>query len=148
MDFVLGKVMLTTLAFLLGVLNLLVMLEMMQKVKVFGLPYEALSRWHRRQGDVIAVLFFVTAAMCLKFFVLEGEPDWGSPRVAAHMLFAAVILVLVAAKLCIVNIPKLRGGYRYIDYLGASLFTGLVVVFGTSAAWYVYKWITGARPKF
>ncbi len=148
MDFVLVKVILTTLAFLLGVLNLLVMLEMMQKVKVFGLPYEVLSRWHRRQGDGIAVLFFVTAAMCVKFFVLEGEPDWGSPRVAAHMLFAAGILGLVVAKLCIVNIPKLQGGYRYIDYLGVSLFTGLVGVFGTSAAWYLYKWITVARPKF
>ncbi len=148
MDFVLVKVLISSLAFLLGVLNLLVMLEMMQKVKLFGLSYQALSRWHRRQGDVIALLFFVTAAMCIKFFVLEGEPDWSSPRVAAHMIFAAVILILVVAKLCIVNIRKLQAGFRYIDYLGASLFTGLVVVFGTSAAWYFYKWITLARPKF
>jgi hypothetical protein len=62
------------------------------------------------------------------------------------MLFAGVILILVAAKLCIVNIPWLQGGYRFIDYIGASLFTGLVVVFGSSAAWYFFKWISGPPP--
>ncbi len=148
MDFVLVKVILASAAFLLGVLNLLVMLEMMQKITLFGLPYATLSLWHRRQGDVIAVLFFVTAAMCVKFFVLEGEPDWGAPRVAAHMIVAALMLLLVASKVLIVNVKKLNKGYRYIDSIGASLFTSLVLVFGTSALWYFYKWITVARPKF
>jgi hypothetical protein len=148
MDFVLLKVILASVAFLLGVLNLLVMLEMMQKITVFGLPYETLSLWHRRQGDVIAALFAVTAAMCIKYFVLEGEPEWDSPRVAGHMLFAALVLALVAGKLLIVNVPRLRRGYRYIDYIGASLFASLILVFGTSAAWYFYKWITFARPRF
>jgi hypothetical protein len=148
MDFVLLKVILASVAFLLGVLNLVVMLEMMQKIRVFGLPYETLSLWHRRQGDVIAALFAVTAAMCVKYFVLEGEPEWGSPRVAGHMLFAVLMLALVAGKLLIVNVRRLRKGYRYIDYIGASLFTSLIMVFGTSAAWYFYKWITFARPRF
>ena len=148
MDFVLVKVIITSVALVLGVLNLLVMLEMMEKVRLFGLPYPALSRWHRRQGDVIAFLFFAAAAMCIKFFVLEGEPDWRSPRVAAHMVFAALVLLLVACKLCIVNLRACKGGYRVIDYLGASLFASLVVVFSTSAAWYFYKWVTVARPQF
>ena len=148
MDFVLVKVILASVAFLLSVLNLLVMLEMMQKITLFGLPYPTLSLWHRRQGDVIAALFFVTAAMCVKFFVLEGQPNWGSLRVAGHMIFAAAALVLVAGKLLIVNVKPLRKGYRYIDYIGASLFASLTIVFGTGAAWYFYKWITVARPKF
>ncbi len=147
-DFVLLKVILASLAFLLGVLNLLVMLEMMQKIRLFGLPYETLSLWHRRQGDVIAALLALTAAMCVKYFVLEGEPEWDSPRVAGHMLFAGLALLLVAGKLLIVNIRKLQRGYRYIDYIGASLFASLVVVFGTSAAWYFYKWFTVARPQY
>ena len=148
MDLVLVKVVITTLAFILGVLNLLVMLEMMEKIRLFGLSYPALSRWHRRQGDVIAILLFVTATMCIKFFVLEGEPDWRSPRVAAHMVFASLVLFLVACKLCIVNLRACKGGYRFIDFLGASLFASLVVAFGTSAAWYFYQWITVARPQF
>jgi len=148
MDFVLAKVILASAAFLLGVLNLLVMLEMMQKIRLFGLPYQTLSVWHRRQGDVIALLFFVTAAMCVKFFVLEGRPDWGSLRVAGHMLFAPLALLLIAGKLLIVNLKALARGYRYIDYIGASLFASLVVVFGTSALWYLYKWLTIARPRF
>ena len=148
MDFVLVKVFITTLAFALGVLNLLVMLEMMEKIRLFGLPYETLSLWHRRQGDVILVLFFTAAAMCVKFFVLEGEPDWGAPRVAAHMIFASLVLLLVLSKVLIVNVKVFKRGYRIIDYIGASLFTSLLVVFGTSAAWYFYKWITVARPQF
>ncbi len=148
MDFVLVKVFITTLAFALGVLNLLVMLEMMERIRLFGLPYETLSLWHRRQGDVILVLFFTAAAMCVKFFVLEGEPDWGSPRVAAHMIVAALILLLVVSKVLIVNVKAFKRGYRVIDYIGASLFTSLVIVFGTSAGWYFYKWITVARPQF
>jgi hypothetical protein len=64
------------------------------------------------------------------------------------MLFAVLMLALVAGKLLIVNVRRLRKGYRYIDYIGASLFTSLIMVFGTSAAWYFYKWITFARPRF
>ncbi|HEY7678127.1 MAG TPA: DUF6529 family protein [Candidatus Methylomirabilis sp.] len=148
MDLVLVKAVLASVAFLLGVLSLLVMLEMMQKVRLFGLPYETLSLWHRRQGDAIGALFAVTAAMCVKYFVLEGEPDWGSPRVAAHMIVASLMLLLVVSKVLIVNVKGFNKGYRYIDYIGASLFTSLLVVFGTSAAWYFYKWITVARPRF
>lgn len=148
MDQVLVKVIITTVAFLLGVLNLLVMLEMMQKIKLFGLPYRTLSLWHRRQGDVIAVLFCVTAAMCVNFFVLQGEPDTGSLRVVGHMVFAALALCLVVSKLLIVNVRKLQKGYRHIETIGASLFASLVIVFGTSAVWYLYKWITVARPRF
>src|SRR3972149_2795138 len=140
MDFVLVKVIITSLAFVLGVLNLLVMLVMMQKVKLFRLPYKALSRWHRRQGDVILILFFVAAAMCIHFFVINGEPEWRDWRVAAHMLFAPLALLLIVSKVLIVNVKKLKKGYRYIDYIGASLFTSLVIVFGTSALWYFYKW--------
>src|SRR3972149_6736804 len=128
MDFVLVKVVITTLAFILGVLNLLVMLEMREKTRLVGLSYETLSRWHRRQGDVILVLFFTAAAMCVKFFVLEGEPDWGSPRVAAHMIVAALILLLVVSKVLIVNVKAFKRGYRVIDSIGASLFTSLVIV--------------------
>ena len=148
MDQVLVKVLLTTVAFLLGVLNLLVMLEMMEKITLFGLPYEALSTWHRRQGDAIACLFFIIAAMCIKFFVLEGEPDWGSLRVAGHMLFAALALVLVVCKLLIVNVKAFKPGYRVIDYLGASLFTSLAIAAGCSAGWYFYTWFAVARPRF
>src|SRR3989304_2662349 len=108
MDLVLVKVVITTLAFILGVLNLLVMLEMMEKIRLFGLSYETLSRWHRRQGDVILVLFFT----------------------AAPMIFASLVLLLVLSKVLIVNVKVFKRGYRIIDYIGASLFTSLLVVFG------------------
>jgi hypothetical protein len=148
MDFVFVKVILTSVAFCLGLLNLLVMLEMMEKIKLFGFPYKTLSTWHRRQGDAIACLFFLIAAMCVKFFVLEGEPEWRSPRVAGHMIFAALTLCLVVTKLLIVNLKALKKGYRVIDYIGASLFTSLVIAAGSSAGWYFYTWIMVARPKF
>ena len=142
------KVVITSVAFVLGVLNLLVMLEMMQKIKLFGLPYKTMSRWHRRQGDVILVLFFMAAGMCIYFFVIKGEPEWRDWRVAGHLIFAPLALLLILSKVLIVNVKRLKKGYRYIDYIGASLFTSLVVVFGTSALWYFYKWITIGRPQF
>ena len=148
MDFVLVKVVITSLAFVLGVLNLLVMLEMMQKIKLFGLPFKTMSRWHRRQGDAILVLFFVAATMCVYFFVIKGEPEWRDWRVAGHLIFAPLALLLIVSKALIVNVKALKKGYRYIDYIGASLFASLVVVFGTSAVWYFYKWITVGRPKY
>lgn len=53
MDVFLLKGLGASLAFGLAVLNLLIMLQLYAKVRLFPLTPESLAWWHRRQGDVI-----------------------------------------------------------------------------------------------
>ena len=57
MDVILLKALGASLAFVLAVLNLLIMLQLYGKISLFPWASEPLAWWHRRQGDVILVLF-------------------------------------------------------------------------------------------
>ena len=102
--------------------------------------------WHRRQGDVILVLFLLIAYHCLRY----GYIDPDSPRVLSHSVLGSLTLAVLAAillKLVTVRwIPRLM---ERIAVIGASLFvltTGTVL---TSALWCFLAWIReGARPTY
>ncbi len=74
MDLIAIKVTAASVAMVLVILQALIMLHLYGKVKIFPLQPETLSRWHRRQGDVLLVLFLLVAYHCVtKAEVYGGE---------------------------------------------------------------------------
>ena len=143
MDFLFWKSLGASVAFLLAVLNLLIMLQLYGKIRLFSGAPAFLARWHRRQGDVILVLFVVIAYNC----VTRGDVDPGSPRVLAHAVLGSLTLAVIALKFVTVNwIPRLM---NHIAVIGATLFVATTGTVVTSALWYFVTWIReGARPVY
>ena len=143
MDFLFWKSLGASVAFLLAVLNLLIMLQLYGKIRLFSGAPAFLARWHRRQGDVILVLFVLIAYNC----VTRGDVDPGSPRVLAHAVLGSLTLAVIALKFVTVNwIPRLM---NHIAVIGATLFVATTGTVVTSALWYFVTWIReGARPVY
>lgn len=143
MDFLFWKSLGASVAFLLAVLNLLIMLQLYGKIRLFSGAPAFLARWHRRQGDVILVLFVLIAYNC----VTRGYVDPGSPRVLAHAVLGSLTLAVIALKFVTVNwIPRLM---NHIAVIGATLFVATTGTVVTSALWYFVTWIReGARPVY
>ena len=143
MDFLFWKSLGASVAFVLAVLNLLIMLQLYGKIRLFSGAPAFLARWHRRQGDVILVLFVVIAYNC----VTRGDVDPGSPRVLAHAVLGSLTLAVIALKFVTVNwIPRLM---NHIAVIGATLFVATTGTVVTSALWYFVTWIReGARPVY
>jgi len=142
-DFLFWKSLGASVAFVLAVLNLLIMLQLYGKIRLFSGAPAFLARWHRRQGDVILVLFVVIAYNC----VTRGDVDPGSPRVLAHAVLGSLTLAVIALKFVTVNwIPRLM---NHIAVIGATLFVATTGTVVTSALWYFVTWIReGARPVY
>ena len=143
MDFLFWKSLGASVAFVLAVLNLLIMLQLYGKIRLFSGAPAFLARWHRRQGDVILVLFVLIAYNC----VTRGYVDPGSPRVLAHAVLGSLTLAVIALKFVTVNwIPRLM---NHIAVIGATLFVATTRTVVTSALWYFVTWIReGARPVY
>ena len=143
MDVILLKAVGASLAFLLAVLNLLIMLQLYGKISLFPWASEPLGWWHRRQGDVILVLFVLIAYHCVRY----GYIDPGSPRVLGHSILGSLTLAVIALKfLTVRGIPRLMD---HIAVIGASLFVATTGTVLTSALWYFATWIRdGARPVY
>ncbi len=143
MDVILLKALGASLAFLLAVLNLLIMLQLYGKISLFPWASEPLAWWHRRQGDVILVLFVLIAYHCVRY----GYIDPGSPRVLGHSILGSLTLAVIVLKfLTVRGIPRLMD---HIAVIGASLFLATTGTGLTSALWYWATWIRdGARPVY
>jgi hypothetical protein len=143
LDFVFWKSLGASVAFVLAVLNLLIMLQLYGKIRLFSGAPQFLARWHRRQGDVILVLFVLIAYNC----VTRGYVDPDSPRVLAHAVLGSLTLAVITLKFVTVNwIPRLM---ERIAIIGASLFVATTGTIFTSALWYFVTWIReGARPLY
>ncbi len=130
-------------AFVLAVLNLLIMLQLYGKIRLFPGASESLAWWHRRQGDMILVLFVLIAYHCLRY----GYIDPGSPRVLSHSILGSLTLAVIALKFLTVRwIPRLMD---HIAVIGATLFVATTGTIFTSALWYFLTWISeGARPTY
>ena len=70
------------------------MLQLYGKVRLFPWAPESLAWWHRRQGDVVLVLFIVIACHCVK----HGYIDPATPRVLSHSVLGCLALALIALK--------------------------------------------------
>ena len=143
MDSILLKALGASLAFVLAVLNLLIMLQLYGKIRLFPWAPESLAWWHRRQGDVILVLFVLITYHCLRY----GDIDPGSPRVLSHSILGSLTMAVITLKLLTVRwIPRLM---EHIAVIGATLFVTTTGTVLTSALWYFLTWIReGARPVY
>lgn len=132
-----------SLAFLLAVLNLLIMLQLYGKTRLFPWASESLAWWHRRQGDVILVFFILIAYHCVRY----GYIDPGSPRVLSHSILGGLTMAVITLKLLTVRwIPRLMD---HITVIGATLFVATTGTVLTSALWYFLTWIReGVRPVY
>jgi len=70
------------------------MLQLYGTVRLFPWAPESLAWWHRRQGDVVLVLFIVIAYHCVK----HGYIDPSTPRVLSHSVLGSLALALIALK--------------------------------------------------
>ncbi len=143
MDIFLLKALGASLAFVLAVLNLLIMLELYGKIRVFPWAPESLAWWHRRQGDVILILFVLIAYHCVRY----GYIDPASPRVLSHSILGSLTMAVIALKFATVRwIPRWMGR---ITVIGAALFLATTGTVFTSALWYFLTWIReGVRPVY
>ena len=143
MDIILLKALGASLAFILAVLNLLIMLQLYGKIRLFPWAPESMAWWHRRQGDVILVLFVLIAYHCVKY----GYVDPGSPRVLSHAILGSLAMAVITLKLLTVRwIPRLMD---HIAVIGATLFVATTGTVLTSALWYFLTWIReGVRPVY
>lgn len=143
MDIIFVKSILATLAFALALLNLLIMGQLYGKIHLFPLRPKTLSHWHRRQGDVILLLFIFVAYHCLTEATVDPK-DW---RVLAHAVFGSAVLALILFKVMVVRfLPRLMPS---IANIGSALFVSTTGVLLTSALWYfITWWQSGARPTY
>jgi hypothetical protein len=143
MDLIALKVTAASVAMVLVILQGLIMLHLYGKAKIFNLRAETLSTWHRRQGDVLLVLFLLVAYYC----VTKAEVDWGDWRAVAHAIFGVVTITAVIAKLLMVQaFPRTM---KYVTAVGLTLFIAAVGATGTTVFWYFYMWLVqGIRPSY
>lgn len=143
MDIILLKALGASAAFVLAVLNLLIMLQLYGKIRLFPWASESLAWWHRRQGDVILVFFILIAYHCVRY----GYIDPGSPRVLSHSILGSLTMAVITLKLLTVRwIPRLMD---HITMIGATLFVATTGTVLTSALWYFLAWIReGVRPVY
>ncbi len=143
MDVIFLKALAASLAFGLAVLNLLIMLQLYGKLHLFPWASDSLAWWHRRQGDVILVVFVLIAYHCVRY----GYIDPGSPRVLGHSILGSLTLAAIVLKVLTVRwIPRLM---ERIAIIGASLFVATAGTVLTSALWYFLTWMReGTRPVY
>jgi hypothetical protein len=145
MDIALIKSLLTALAFALGVLNVLQMLQLFGKISLFRLPTRTLRRWHRLNGLAVLLTFGFVAFHCLKIWSLA--PD--TARIWLHAAFGTLGLFLIALKVTAVRwVPRLMDG---IVWIGTALFVSTTGIFLTSAAYYflvAFGILGGETPSY
>ena len=143
MDLIAIKVAAASVAIILVILQGLIMLQLYGKGRIFRLRAEQLSAWHRRQGDVLLILFLLVAYQC----VTKAQVDWGDWRPVAHAILASVAIAAVASKVIMVQmIPR---AMKFVTAVGITLFIAAMGATGTTVFWYLYMWLVrGIRPSY
>lgn len=143
MDVIAIKAMAASVAMVLVILQALIMVQLYGKRRLFTLRPETLATWHRRQGDVLLVLFLLVAYQC----VTKAEVDWSDWRPVAHAVFATLAIAAVVAKLLMVQaFPR---AMKFVTAVGITLFVSALGATGTTVFWYLYMWLVrGSRPIY
>lgn len=143
MDLIAIKVTAASIAMVLVILQGLIMLQLYGRARIFALRVETLAKWHRRQGDVLLVLFLLVAYQC----VTKASVDWGDWRPVTHAIFASLTLVLIVGKLLMVQaFPR---AMKFVTAAGLALFVSALGAIGTTVLWYLYLWLVrGIRPSY
>ncbi len=134
MDIIFVKASLATLALILAVIQVLLMLQLYGKVRIFPGAPATLARWHRREGDLLLLIFVFIAYHCVTRAVIDRD----SSRIISHATFGSLLLTVIFFKLVVVRwLPNVM---PYVAWIGSALFilvTGTVL---TSAGYYFYLW--------
>ena len=134
MEIILIKASLAAIALILAVMQVLLMLQLYGKIRIFPGSPETLAWWHRREGDLLLLIFVAIAYHC----VTRAAIDPLSSRVVSHAIFGSILLTIIFFKVIVVRwVPGLMS---YIAWIGSALFivaTGTVL---TSAGYYFYLW--------
>ena len=143
MDFIALKVTAASVAMVLVIVQGVIMLHLYGTANVFPWSPATLRTWHRRQGDVLLVLFVLVAYHC----VTRTAVNWRDWRPVAHAVSAVVALAAVGVKLLMVQaFPRTM---RYITPVGLVLFIAALGATGTTVVWYFYTWaVWGIRPGY
>ncbi len=143
MDLIAIKVTAASVAMVLVILQGLIILQLYGKAKIFVLRTEALAAWHRRQGDVLLVLFLLVAYQC----VTKATLDWDDWRAVAHAILTSLTLMLVVGKLLMVQvIPR---AMKFVTAAGIALFVSALGAIETTVLWYLYLWLVpGIRLSY
>jgi hypothetical protein len=89
------------------------------------------SAVHRFQGRLALTLAVVIAVSCV-----AGPAGPTSPtRVLLHSIFGTLALLIIAGKLLVLHV--LKGGSKWLPWLGTSLFLTFGAIWATSVADYV-----------
>lgn len=143
MDIILLKSSLAALAFILAVIQVLLILQLYGKIRLFPGSAETLTWWHRREGDLLLLIFIAIAYHC----VTQAFFDPFSSRVVSHAVLGSLLLAVIFFKVVVVR--WLARVMPYIAWVGSALFllvTGTVL---TSAGYYFYfLWVEGIRISY
>lgn len=143
MDIILLKSSLAALAFILAVIQVLLMLQLYGKIRLFPGSAETLAWWHRREGDLLLLIFIAIAYHC----VTQAVIDPFSSRVVSHAVLGSLLLAVIFFKVVVVR--WLARVMPYIAWVGSALLllvTGTVL---TSAGYYFYFWwVEGIRISY
>jgi hypothetical protein len=134
MDIIFVKACLASLALVLAIVQVLLMLQLYGKIRIFPGSAETLAWWHRREGDVLLLIFVAIAYHCIVYGVIDPF----SSRVISHAVFGSVLLAVILFKIVVVR--WLTRVMPYVAWIGSALFvltTGAVL---TSAGYYFYLW--------
>ena len=143
MDFIALKVTAASVAMVLVLMQGLLALHLYGKANLFPWSPATLRTWHRRQGDVLLVLFVLVAYHC----VTRTAVNWRDWRPVAHAVCAVVTIAAVGVKLLMVQVvPRTM---RSVTPVGLTLFIAALGATGTTVFWYFYTWtVWGIRPGY
>jgi hypothetical protein len=118
------KVLLASVAFALGVYQLVLIAVGYGKLKLGVLDPAPASLAHRAVGDTIALLLLCTGVMCVSFYGFEDDAR-------GHAIAGTALLAVLAVKISVVR--RDFGLGRFLPVLGLTVFALLAVTWATSA---------------
>ncbi len=124
------KSIVTTVAVVLALVQVLEMAQIRGYVRLFPFDKRVLRQFHRRGGITILVLVLVVAMICV---VGEGFVLY-TLRVRAHAVLGVLSLLILAAKVTITH--RFRHFLRFNTGLGIAGGVLILGTFAASALWY------------
>jgi Family of unknown function (DUF6529) len=118
------KVLLASIALVLGAYQLLLIAVGYGKIRPGFLNPGPASSAHRAIGDAIATLLLLTGVMCLSYYGFDDEK-------LGHTIAGSALLSILALKVIVVRRDLGLGGL--LPVLGLTVFTLIAVTWGTSA---------------
>ncbi len=119
------KTVLASIAFALGVYQLVAIAVGYGKLRLPFLDAGPATRAHRAVGDSIAVILLLVGVACLSYYGLEEDDK------LVHMISGSALLTVLAIKVAVVR--RGRRPSRALPILGLTVFALIALTWATSA---------------